>query len=175
MTKVDEIMHVLNDAPRGLTANDLHVRTGVPKNVLGTYLWELKRDGYLQRVGGVRGSYRYGLTDRGRERIGLGDDPLRQLTRTLYLKLPPAARDDLPVSGDFTETMKVLDQLDEYRSLKRFAEWLSVEKASVFQVPDTAAPALHRAVLEYLGIDPTSYQKQSAELISLLEFMRETT
>jgi len=169
MTKVDEIMHVLNDAPRGLTANDLHARTGVPKNVLGTYLWEFKRDGYLQRVGGVRGSYRYGLTDRGRERIGQGDDPLKQLAKAV------AVRFDGHASAGFPETMKVLDQLDEYRSLKRFAEWLSVEKASVFQVPDTAAPALHRAVLEYLGIDPTSYQKQSAELISLLEFMRETT
>ena len=153
-----------------MTAIDLHARTGVPRNTLGTYLWELKRDGYVTRVGGVRGSYRYGLTEKGRERIGEGTDPMRQLARAVAAD--PEARKGFT---DFSETLKVIDRLDEYRTLKAFAEWVTSEHAKLFVEPDLAPSRMHRCVLEHLGIDAATYRQQSRALIGLLEFMKETT
>lgn len=133
-------------------------------------MWELKRDGYIGRVGGVRGNYRYGITERGKERIGVGDDPLKQLAKAVTSQSGAN-----PALKDFDETLKVIDRLDEYRTIKTFASWLTEEHPHLFIEPTTAGPTVQRYVLEHLGIDASTYKSQSRALIELLEFMREST
>lgn len=153
-----------------MTAQDLHQRTGVPMNTLGTYLWELKRDGYIRRVGGRRGAYRYGITNKGKDRIGEGEDPLRQLA----MAVGSSSSEGSKAFADFGETLKIIDQLDDYRLLKAYSQWLAGEHADMFTDGADLPERLHDLTLEFLGIDPTTYRRQSSALIGLLDFMKET-
>jgi hypothetical protein len=165
VTQIDEVLHAIASHPSGITALDIHASTGVARNVLGTYLWELKKDGHIVRVGGVRGSFRYGITEKGKARIGLAD-PLTQLARAVKPRtgsLPPG----------FDETLKVIDRIDEYRTLKNFSQWLVSEHAELFVYPDEAAKALQSLTLEHMGVDPTTYQQQARALAGLLSLVKE--
>jgi DNA-binding HxlR family transcriptional regulator len=172
VTRIEEVLRVLSDQPRGLTAADIHGRTGVSRNVLGTYLWELKRDGYIQRVGGTKGTYRYGLAPKGRDRLAEAHELDWEDKNEHVLPQVLRVAEQRGVQ-DFQETLKVIDRLSEYRTLKKFCEWILVEDPMLFADLPAAPANLHRLMLQHLGVDPTTYRKQSKVLIGLLEFMQE--
>jgi hypothetical protein len=167
MTQQDEILRLLRDRDEGMTAQDLHLRTGVAKNVLGTHLWQMKKDGLITRVGGVRGSYRYGITDRGKDRLGEGTDPLGYLTKTMRRR----QGEEGPVP-DFGDMLKLVNNIDTYRRLKGYSEWLSREHPALVNADSDVGEILHGYVLEYLGIDSTSFHQQQRALEDLIEYMK---
>ncbi len=66
MTQKERVLQELTRSPDGLTAVELRDRTGLPENSLRTIIWEMRKDGWIEPIGGVRGRYKYGITQAGR-------------------------------------------------------------------------------------------------------------
>lgn len=165
MTQVDRILTELGGTNRGLTAAELHDRLRIPKNSLGTLIWEMKRDRLITRVGGVRGSYRYGLTQKGRTHLEQeSDDPLTRLSHLVR-------GGEAPTQG-FDAMLKVIDALDSYKLLRSFAGWLTVERKELLSesIPNVEERLIESA-LEYLGVDANTFKKQRESLEALLNLM----
>lgn len=165
MTQVERILHELDGSSRGLTAAELHDRLRIPRNSLGTLIWEMKRDRLITRVGGVRGSYRYGVTQKGRAHLeNENTDPLARLSSLVR-------GGEVPVQG-FDAMMKVIDSLDSYKLLRSFAGWLTVERRDLLNdtLPNVEERLIESA-LEYLGVDANTFKKQRESLEALLNLM----
>lgn len=158
LTQPERVIRALTGNARGLTAVELHERLGIAQNVLGTLLWQLKRDGYIARVGGKRGSYRYGLTAKGQSYSDPATDPLERLARVVSSD-----------SGGFDDMLTVINSMNEYKLLRRYVGWLRSRHPDIIspEVPDAEAQ-LEESVLEFLGVDVDAFKQQRKSLEALL-------
>lgn len=168
VTQPETVLHELERAPDGLTATELHERTNIEKNTLSTVIWELRRDGHIDRVGGVRGRYKYGITQKGRGHLpGAHLDPLTRLANSV--------RDhDMATDRDFQDFLKVIDNLSEYKTLRGFVNFLATDHPELLADEPDTADNLRRAVLEYMGVDASAFREQKVRLEALLSLVRST-
>lgn len=164
MTNAEKVLRQLVLEPEGLTATELQERTAIDKNTLGTVIWQLNRDEHVRKVGGVRGRYRYAITNKGRQ------------------ELPPSARAPFPQLQEadgrlptdlpaMEELYKVARDAGTYRALRAFSAWLTRERPELLAAPESAEEPMHEAVLEFMGVDVTDYRAQVQSLERLLELL----
>lgn len=166
MTNAEKVLRQLVLEPEGLTAAELQERTAIDRNTLGTVVWQLNKDGHIEKVGGVRGRYRYGITREGRQ------------------ELPPGARGLLPqpleavgplgedAPSDMDELYKVARDAPTYRTLRAFSSWLARERPELLAHRDEMEERMHEAVLEFMGVDVEGFRAQAQALerfLALLE------
>lgn len=153
-TQAELVMSQLARAKHGMTALELHEEMDIPKNSLKTLLWGLKREGLIEQIGGKRGSYRYGLTDRGQTelvRAGIGQ---------LY-----AEHDDV----DLSEFEYFFAHQEDYKKLMGFWNWLMEQEVELIQDDREPLVVLYDAIHEYLGIDRDALDLEMRALQELIE------
>lgn len=165
MTNAEKVLRQLALEPEGLTVVELHERTSIDKNTLGTVIWQLSQDGHVERMGGVRGRYRYGITREGQRQLPPGArGPLLQLQEAAGL-MP----EDEPPEMD--ELYKVVRDAPTYRLLRTFSEWLVSRRPELLASPEGAKEELHEAVLEYMGVEVSDFRAQVQALERLLTLL----
>lgn len=158
LTQTERILLSLRGSSRGYTANELYEKLGIAQNVLGTLLWELKRDGYIARVGGKRGSWRYGLTSKGQAALEPEADPLERLTKVISTD-----------SGGFDDMLQVINSMADYKLLRRYIGWMKSTYPELLnpELPNVDS-LLEESVLGYLGVDVKAFRQQRKSLEALL-------
>lgn len=163
MTQLQLVLDTLDKSPRGLTAAELHDRTRIPRNTLATLIWQLRKDGYLQRVGGHRGAYQYGITAKGKEQLNSDLDPLTRLGQLV----------NEHDAASFDAMLTVIRDLDSYKQLTKFVQWLITNYRDVIRdIGPETEDRLHDAVLTYLGVDAETFKKQRESLEAILSLTR---
>lgn len=145
MTQKENVIAELIREPRGLTAIELRERVGVPEHSLRTILWEMRKEGWIDVVGGVRGRYRYAATEEGRKQAPSPRvDVIAELLTGQGVTTQGRARDPVAI-GQY---------VDEHRRLTDFAHWLLLEKPELFATSlPKARDALEKAVAAYVEKD----------------------
>lgn len=166
MTQVEEILTALEESG-GLTSVQLREQLDIKPNVLATLLWEMKRDGLIARIGGHRGSYVYGVTQKGRNQLSHRDvDSLTQLAEALGGGAATAQHSAFP------ELMLLVGQIEDYKLLRRYNEWIATEKTSpVHPLGEEVREELDREAMRFLGVNPDEYQRQRDSLNALLKLV----
>lgn len=165
MTQLEQILITLEEGPQGgLTASQIRERTRIASNVLSTLLWDAKRRGFIARVGGSRGAYHYGITQKGRTQLpGSHRDPLTKLADALQGEAGGEA-------SAFPELMLLVNQLEEYKLLRRFGQFLMAQGNLLH--PKMTPVDLERATLQFLGADPDAVERQRESLDSFLQLIK---
>ena len=120
MTQKLRVLYALIQVDRGVTAVELRDNTGLPERSLRTLLWELRKNGLIEVVGGVRGRYLYGITDVGRDEV-IESGPV-------HPRVPP----DSSAQAALLESMALNDARHERRTLRAYARWLAQEHSDLF-------------------------------------------
>lgn len=169
MTQQQKVLTHLASSKSGLTAVELRDLTNIPQNTLGTLLWDLGKHDLITRVGGARGSYRYGITEKGRDYLpDTHKDPITRLAEAFK-------ESGLETSGSFKELAKLAGSVSDYRLLRRFWGWVmstapELVNGSITDPHDLTQHGTER-ILEYLGIDTQSYYQQREALSALLDLV----
>lgn len=168
MTKLQEILVQLEKSPGGMTSAQLREHVDIQPNVLATLLWEMKRDKLISQVGGVRGRYVYAITQKGRSHLPDNEkDPLTRLANALE-------REEAGGKESFQELLTVIEQLEEFRLLRRFTQWLVTESHHLLhpkKSPSALRDGLMVEALKFLGVNPESYEEQRESLSELLHLV----
>lgn len=162
MTQSEKILTQLAATGGSLTANQLTEATGIPKRSLATAVWELRREGLVDVVGGRRGSYEYGLTPRGRATVAVRLDG--------GVTGSGASRDGGGDASGLEELKRAFSSATEIRVLHQFIRWLSREHGDLLTGQDERdnQKRLGRAAFEYLGLDPDKVKEQLDALDNLV-------
>lgn len=166
MTQIEEILSALEKSG-GMTAVQLREDLDIKANVLATLLWEMKRDGLIARIGGHRGAYVYGITQKGRNQLpSRRVDSLTQLAEALGGDVSRAH------SSAFPELMLLVGQIEEFKLLRRYNEWIATEETSpVSPLGEEEKEELDREAMRFLGVNPDEYQRQRSNLDALLQLV----
>lgn len=168
MTKLQEILVQLEKNPGGMTSVQIREHVDIQPNVLATLLWEMKKDKLISHVGGVRGRYVYAITQKGRASLPDNEkDPLTRLANALQ-------REEVGGKESFQELLTVIEQLEEFRLLRRFTQWLVVEAKQLLNPkisPSKISDELMVEALKFLGVNPESYEQQRESLSKLLHLV----
>lgn len=137
MTQKEQVLQELTRAGGGLTTVELRARTRLPEASLRTIMWEMRRDGWVEPVGGVRGRYKYGVTDVGRRQAP------DAVAETIFKGLGV-----FPAGSGFQRSP---DPAEVAQRLLAFVHWLSRERSDLFpeDAPDLES-RLETAVVDFL-------------------------
>lgn len=162
MTQMEQVLSELAGVRAGLTNREIERRTGIKGKSVRTVIWEAKRRGLLDTVGGERGNYRYGLTEAGLE------------------ELPPEARPRVPVEekvvrdASFDEITKVIDRIADFKLIRNFVSWMLYDKAVDFGDPNEDYKRLLPSLaVEYIGADPEQLAQERDALQALMQLVAE--
>ena len=155
MTQKQRVLQELIHAQRGLTALELRDRTELPEGSLRTILWELRKGDFLEVAGGVRGRYRYGITDRGRELLAEADSRWSHGPR------------ERSAQAALFESIGLDEVRHERRTLRNFVRWLTLEHPHLFAVDrQLLREKLDSTVIEYLSQDYSELQSVLAAVLA---------
>lgn len=168
MTQSETILTHLATTGGALTASRLTEETGIPKRSLATAIWELRREGLVDVVGGRRGSYEYGLTPAGRAAVA---SLSRRGADTVHGDGAAKARDEVAALG---ELQRALFSAGELKVLQQFIRWLVREHSDLLAADDPVGNQTHlgEAAIEYLGLDLEKVKTQLAALDELVQSRR---
>lgn len=154
MTQKELALAELTRESGGLTVAELGDRTGVPLHSLRTIVWEMRKDGWIEIVGGVRGRYRYAPTDEGNKQAPRPPvDAVRQAITATMGTAQGAAMNSLGMNR----------YVEDHRRLNDFVRWLVLEKPELFATSQTVArQALEEAVADYVAEDVDIIRKHMA-------------
>jgi len=142
MTQKQRVLAVLTQAEHGLTATELRDLTDLPEGSLRTILWELRKNGLTEVAGGVRGRYRYGITERGREEAAEA------------VPAQPRMPAEALSQASMLDTMALSEARHERRTLRAYARMLAQEHADLFAGDSSSiAERLEAAIDEFLAPD----------------------
>lgn len=165
MNQSEDILIHLAVTGGGLTAKQLTEITGFPKRSLATAVSELRREGFVDVVGGKRGTYEYGLTPRGRAMVAsLSSDETASATGVEVQD----ARSSL------AELKRAIFSAGELKVLQQFIRWLVRERQDLLAATDRDENQrlLGEAAIEYLGLDLEKVKAQLAMLDELVPARR---
>lgn len=168
MTQSEDILTHLAMTGGALTAKQLTELTGIGKRSLATAVWELRRAGLVDVVGGRRGSYEYGLTPAGRAAVAaLASKEAGSATAD---KAAGAEGD----SSGLAELKRALFSAGELKVLQQFIRWLVRERPDLLAADDRDENqrGLAEAVMDYLGLDLAKVKEQLAVLDELVPSRR---
>ncbi len=159
MTQKERVLRELIHVPAGLTTVELGDRTGLPEGSLRTIIWEMRKEGWIEPVGGVRGRYRYAITNLGRRHApGPPPDAIAQAFATLQGTLELETH---------RSTHPPLGPAGLRGQLLAFVNWLVETKPELLATHSPSVRArLEAAVLEYLCGDTRELMSQLERLTS---------
>lgn len=140
--------------------------TGIRERSLATVLSAMKRDGFIEPVGGKRGSFQYGLTPEG-----------RSAAAKLWIEVATEAKVSATKSIEstkelvaFMELEKALVFAEDLRLLLQFVRWLVRVRSEVFDAVKAAErrDLLEQGAMEFIGIDSEKLAEQRAALDAML-------
>lgn len=159
LSQLDTVLKYLYDnAPESVGVRHMAASIDVPRRNLATIVWELERDGLVEKAGGKRGHYYYVLTSKGRAECGRRFRSYGEVVRgNSPLHTQPMS--------DFEELQKLLDNKEEYKKLSAFVRFVVLE----FELGDelnrpnaTLLEVLDRAVKKYLGLNPDKLSEEKS-------------
>ena len=159
MTQKERVLRKLTHVPEGLTTVELGDRTGLPEGSLRTIVWEMRKEGWIEPVCGVRGRYRYAITNLGRRHApGPPPDAIAQAFATLQGTMGLETH---------RPTHPPLAPAGLRGQLLAFVSWLVEKRPELLAIHSPSVRArLEGAVLEYLYGDTRELMSQLERLTS---------
>ncbi len=142
MTQKERLLHELTRAPDGLTAVQLRELTGFAEASLRTTIWEMRRSGWIDVIGGVRGRYRYGVTAQGQRQApaqttdGIAEALLRAFGAGLR--------------GPAGNAVRLPGPAEPGRQVLAFVRWLAKEHRDLLAGDPDATLRLEDAAADFL-------------------------